>query len=34
VAIRVVDIVETGDGQLREHWNVVDVDGLMRTITA
>ena len=29
VAIRVVDIVRIANGRIREHWNVVDVAGLM-----
>jgi steroid delta-isomerase-like uncharacterized protein len=29
VAIRVMDIVRIRDGQIVEHWNVVDVAGLM-----
>jgi|SoiMethySBSTD1v2_1073268.scaffolds.fasta_scaffold1650940_2 predicted ester cyclase len=29
VAIRVVDIVRIANGRIREHWNVVDVPGLM-----
>lgn len=29
VAIRVMDIVKIKDGKIAEHWNVVDVAGLM-----
>ena len=29
VAIRVMDIVRIKDGKIAEHWNVVDVAGLM-----
>ncbi|MCC6588694.1 MAG: ester cyclase [Bryobacterales bacterium] len=33
VQIRVMDILHIQDGQLHEHWNVVDVAGLMRQLT-
>jgi steroid delta-isomerase-like uncharacterized protein len=33
VAIRVVDIVRVEGGQIREHWNVVDVDGFMAQLS-
>ncbi|MBI4908866.1 MAG: ester cyclase [Acidobacteria bacterium] len=29
VAIRVMDFVRVSDGKMREHWNVVDVAGLL-----
>jgi len=32
VSIRVVDIVRIDGGQIVEHWNVVDVPGLMRQL--
>jgi predicted ester cyclase len=32
VTIAVMDIVRIGEGQIREHWNVVDVSGLMRQL--
>ena len=32
VAIRVIDLVRITDGKIREHWNVVDVAGLMAAL--
>ena len=32
VAIEVIDIVRVADGQVVEHWNVVDQLGLMRQL--
>lgn len=32
VAIRVMDLVRISGGQIREHWNVVDIPGLMRQL--
>lgn len=34
VAIRVFDIVRIADGQIHEHWNVVDVAGLFAQLAA
>ncbi|MFN7920813.1 MAG: ester cyclase [Bryobacteraceae bacterium] len=33
VAIRVVDFVRVEDGLMKEHWNVVDVPGLMAQLS-
>ena len=32
VSIRVIDIVRVESGRIAEHWNVVDVEGLMRQL--
>jgi predicted ester cyclase len=34
VVIDVIDIVRISDGQIREHWNLVDQLGLMRQLGA
>jgi steroid delta-isomerase-like uncharacterized protein len=34
ISIRVMDIVRIENGAIRDHWNVVDVDGFMRQLTA
>jgi steroid delta-isomerase-like uncharacterized protein len=34
VSIRVIDIVRFADGKITEHWNVVDVAGLLQQLGA